>query len=193
MAGFKTEKKNPGSKDQQFTKQKNLISPRGSVPGSKGSAGKDEQFNKGGSYNDDDGSAPATGGGGMADKQFNKGKSYNSDDGSAQSGAGSAGVKDRQFTGKSGDNESNSKLSNKSSGGTPGKFDGQNLSPAASIMRAVAKASMKNPPGADQSYQGSKKVSPAKSSNQTKSYKDSASGDSTGRAKSQITQKVKKA
>lgn len=174
MAGFGKDKKNPGPKEQEFTTQKNLQRPRGKVASSSGkSAGSDEQFNKGSSYDEDDG------------KLASRGEEPR---GSGISGVGSSAVKDEQFT----KNTSNSgKLGGKSSGGTPGSFDSSAPSAAQQIMRAIASSSQK----AEQhptSYEGSKKVSPAKSSSQTKSYKDTTQENGQVRPKSQVTQKVPK-
>lgn len=178
MAGMGKDKKNPGPAEQTFTKQKNLQRPRGSVAGSTGQkAGADEQFNKGNSYNEDDGSS--------------KSASVNSHPGKI-SKVGSSDMGDEQFDSHLQDNPRSGKLGSKSSGGTPGSFDSSNPSPAQQIMREIAKASQK-PDQHSTQYQGSKKVSPAKSPNQTKSFNDSGDDNVQARAKSQLSQKVKKA
>lgn len=176
MASMKKDPINPGPKQNNNSKQKNLISPRGSVPSSKGKIGQDKQFNDGSSYDSDDGSG--------------KTSSVNAYGKSKVSKVGSSSMGDEQFDSQLQDGKitTSGKLGSKSSGGKPGNFDGQNLSPAASIMREVAKASMK----ADQhptKYSGNKDVSSPKSKTQTKSYKDTTKESVQSRPKTSVSQK----
>lgn len=171
---MKKDKINPGPKEETFTKRKNGISPRGTVPKSKGSAGADEQFNKGESYDEDDGSSEAS--------------SVDSHPGSVGK-AGSANTEDEQFDDHHGATEDSGHKSKKSSGGTPGKFDSSKPNAAASIMREVARALMKGP-GADQKSQSSKKVSSPKSESQTKDFNSSSNENEQGRSKTQRSQVV---
>lgn len=176
MGGMKKDKLNPGPKDEQFNQgQERRLSPTKKISTGGKPGMKDEQFNAGKSYDEDDGS----------------GKSSDVDSSPGQiSSVGSARMKDRQFTKKSGLNESSSNLSSRSSGGTPGKFDGQDLHPAAAIMREVARA-VQNGPGPDQKYQGNRSVSSAKSSSQSKSYNDTQKDLGQSRPKTSTSQIVK--
>jgi len=168
----KQDKKNPGPSDQQFTKLKNPIHKRSKLPANKGSAGADQQFNKGESYDSDDGS------GGSA--------SIDSHPGSI-SGVGSADHSDAQFDSHLQDNKGKTGKLKKNTPGDDMNFNGQDISPAKMIMRAVGKAANSDG-GGIANYQGNKKVSSPKSKSQTKSNKNTTSVNEQSRPKSQTTQ-----
>lgn len=170
---MKQDKKNPGPSDQQFTKLKNPIHPRKKLPAAKGSAGADQQFNKGQSYNSDDGS------GQTADVDSHPG---------SVSGVGTSSMGDEQFDSHLQDNKGKTGKLKKNTPGDDMNFNGQDISPAKMIMRAVGKAA-NTPAGPDQSYQGNKRVSSAKSASQTKSYKNTTADSEQSRPKTSVSQK----
>jgi len=111
---MKKDKINPGPKDEQFTKAKNLATPRGTNKANKG-ASHDKGHLADNEVDSEPGDIDNIGDADMADQQFDDASTHRKDRGSLKS----------------------------KTPGEPGKFNSQELSPAMKIMREVAKAAQK--------------------------------------------------